>query len=274
MEVIKDYTRLFPKVLEKTYERSKRFRIVGDIMSSNVITTTINKTLNEAAKIMGEKHIGSLIVVKKGEPVGIITERDLLSGVFAAGYDPKSVKVGSFMSSPLISIEPSATIKEAAQMMMKKKGRLLVFDSGKLVGIITASDLVRCMPETQETAIKVDDYMTKKVITADEKMTVLSITKIMGEKRIGSVVITHDDEPTGIFTERDLLTNLLARERSLKIQVGKACSSPLIAISSGTTIHEAACIMTSRHIRRLPIADDCKLIGIITARDLVEAYSR
>ena len=68
--------------------------------------------------------------------------------------------------------------------------------------------------------------------------------------------------------------SILAKDRPLKEQVGEVCSSPLIAISLGTTIHEAACFMTSRHIKRLPIAENGKLVGIITARDLVEAYAK
>jgi len=274
MEVIKIYTGFVPRVLERVYQRSKVFRVVRDVMSTDVVTITGEVTMAEAAKIMGEKHIGSLIVVERGDPVGIITERDLLSRVLAKGFDPNALKVERFMSSPLITIEPSASIKHAAQLMIKKKGRLVVYDSGELVGIITASDLVQSLPEASETVLWVDDFMTKRVITADEKMTVLSLAKIMGEKRIGSVVITHGGEPIGIFTERDLLSTFLAKDRPLKERVGEVCSSPLIAISLGTTIHEAACFMTSRHIKRLPIAENGKLVGIITARDLVEAYAK
>jgi CBS domain-containing protein len=116
--------------------------------------------------------------------------------------------------------------------------------------------------------------MTKKVITADEGTTVFSIAKLMGEKRIGSVVVTRRGEPVGIFTERDLRTAFLERGRSLEVEVGKACSSPLVAVSSGTTIHEAATIMASRHMKRLPIVEDGRMVGIITARDLVEAYAK
>ncbi|MHA2065459.1 MAG: CBS domain-containing protein [Candidatus Thorarchaeota archaeon] len=96
----------------------------------------------------------------------------------------------------------------------------------------------------------------------------------MGEKKIGSVVITREGEPIGIFTERDLLTQFLATGRSLMIHVGEACSSPLMVIPSRITIHEASFLMASRRIKRLPVVEDNCLIGIITARDLVEAYTR
>jgi signal-transduction protein with cAMP-binding, CBS, and nucleotidyltransferase domain len=116
--------------------------------------------------------------------------------------------------------------------------------------------------------------MTKRVITTDEKTSVARIAKIMGEKRIGSVIITSNEEPMGIFTERDMVTTFLAKGKSLKKPVGEACSSPLVTVPSGTSVHETAVAMASKHIKRLPIAMDKKLVGIITARDLVEAYSK
>ncbi|MFQ6075083.1 MAG: cyclic nucleotide-binding/CBS domain-containing protein [Candidatus Bathyarchaeia archaeon] len=274
MATPRELRREFPSVLDRAYTQYKKYRQVGEIMSREVVTINPEATMDEAARIMGEKHIGSLIVVKEGEPVGIVTERDLLSHVLACGRDPKRVKVGGVMSSPLITISPTAQIKEAAQTMIKRKGRLAVFDEGRLVGIITASDLIRSLPEVPETLLKVDDFMTKRVITADEKTPVARIAKIMGDRRIGSVIITSKGKPIGIFTERDLLTTFLARGRPLRIGVGKASSSPLITAPPGTSVHEAASTMASKHIRRLPIAKDGELVGIITARDLVEAYAK
>jgi signal-transduction protein with cAMP-binding, CBS, and nucleotidyltransferase domain len=177
------------------------------------------------------------------------------------------------MSSPLISINPSATIKEAAQTMMKTKGKITVFENGRLVGIVTASDLIKSMPQVRETMLTVNEVMTKGVITADEKTLVSSIVNILGEKKIGSVVITRDGDPIGIFTERDLLTHFFAAGRSLMIQVGEECSSPVLVIPSRITVHEAAFLMASRRIKRLPVVEDNFLIGIISARDLVEAYT-
>ncbi len=167
-----------------------------------------------------------------------------------------------------------ATTKEVAQLMISRKGRLAVFDSGTLVGIVTASDLIKSLPDIPETEVKVDDFMTKDVVTADEKMSVIQVAGTMGRQRIGSVIITRDKEPFGIFTERDLLTGFLARGRALFTEVGPECSSPLVIISAGTSIHKAAATMALKHIRRLPIVRDNKIIGIITARDLVEAYAK
>ncbi len=269
-----DFSKEFPSVLDRAYKDYKRYRKVEEIMTREVVKIVPEVTMHNAAMLMGQKHIGSLIVEKYSTPVGIVTERDLLTKVLARGKNPKEVKVETEMSSPLITISPIAQIKEAAQMMIKKKGKLAVFESGNLVGIVTASDLIRSLPEAPETQIKVDDFMTKKIFTTDEETTVESVAKLMGEKRIGSVIITSKGKPMGIFTERDLLTKLLIKDQPLKILVGQACSSPLITIPLGISIHEAAYTMASQHIRRLPIAKNDELLGIITARDLVEAYAK
>ena len=81
----------------------------------------------------------------------------------------------------------TAKIKEVAKLMISRKGRLAVFDAGTLVGIITASDLIKSLPDVPETEVKVDDFMTKEVVTADEETSVINIAKIMGSQRIGSV---------------------------------------------------------------------------------------
>ena len=158
--------------------------------------------------------------------------------------------------------------------MIKKKGRLAVFEDNNLVGIVTASDLIRSLPEVPETQLNVDDYMTKKVFTADEKTPVSEIVTTMGDKRIGSAIITHEGEPMGIFTERDLLSKLLAMGKPLTMTSGEVASSPLITAPSGISVHEAATTMARKHIRRLPLTKNDKLVGIITARDLVEAYAK
>ena len=265
-----------PAVVDIAFEQYirdlPRYRLAKEIMSHDVVTITPEASLDDAARIMGEKHIGSLIVMKHHTPVGIVTERDLLSKVIAYGLFLGDEEVESVMSYPLVGVSVTAKIKDVAQMMINKKGRLAVFDSGTLVGIITASDLIKSMPEVPETEVQVDDYMTKDVVTAEETTLVISIARIMGKQRIGSVIVTRKGEPFGIFTERDLLTDFLATGRDLYTEVGPACSWPLITISSGTSVHRAAATMVLKHIRRLPVVRDEKLVGIITARDLVEAY--
>ena len=276
-------------VLRRSKESISQKGRIEEIMIRDVITIAPENTIYDAAKIMGEKHIGSLIVIKYDTPVGIITERDLLREVvekeialekdwLTGGVSIQDEKVEKIMSYPLVAIALNSTIKEAAQIMIEKRiRRLVVGKLCKIVGIVTASDLIRSLPKTPKNMSawsQVDYFMSKSVITADEETLVDDVAKIMGEKSIGSVVITSRGKHIGIFTERDLLTKFLAKNQSLKIEVGKVCSSPIITANIGISVHQAAIIMTSNHIKRLPITAEKKIVGMLSARDLVEAYAR
>jgi CBS domain-containing protein len=261
---------------------------IANIMTSEVLTINPERTLHEAAQLMGEKHIGSLIVMKYDTPVGIITEGDLLNVVsngiplqrdwIRSSPSIRNQEVEKFMSFPLVKICVEYTLKDAARIMIEKRiRRLSVCDSGSLVGIVTTSDMICNLPQVPEIMkpwFEVDHFMSKHVVTVDEKTLLEDAAKIMAEKHVGSVIVTSQEEPIGIFTERDLLTKFLAQDKSLIEEVGDVCSSPLITTPVGISAHEAAAIMVEKHIKRLPITQDKKLVGVLSARDLVEAYAR
>jgi CBS domain-containing protein len=263
----------FPSVLDVFYQDYQKHKHVSEIMSREVAMIEETATMLDAAKIMGKWHIGSLLVKGPERPAGIVTERDLLTRVIAANKDPRKVKVFDAMSPRLITIKPQATIREAARTMIKEKGRLVVMDERTLVGILTASDLIRSLPEVPETSVLVSKLMTRKVESTTPNAKVLDIAKKMGKERIGSVIVNKGGKPWGIFTERDLLTKVIYMGGSLDQVVEKYSSVPLITIGPDCSIHKAAKTMAVKHIRRLPILEGDKLTGIITARDLVEAYA-
>lgn len=120
--------------------------LVREVMKKNVITIDAEKSIEEACKIMGEKHIGSLIVTINNKPCGIFTERDLISKVISKNIDIKKAKIKDFMSSPLIFIKPNFHIKEAAKIMFEMHiRRLPVVEDDKLVGIFTSSDFIEAI---------------------------------------------------------------------------------------------------------------------------------
>jgi CBS domain-containing protein len=273
---------------DQTESEPTHYRKIKNIMTSEVLTITPENTLHDAAQLMGEKHIGSLIVMKYDTPVGIITEGNLLNIVrngvplerdwIRSSPSIRNEKVEKVMTSPLVKICVESTLKDAARIMIEKGIRRLgVCESGNLVGIITTSDMIGSLPqvpETMKTWFEVDHFMSKHVVTADEKTLLEDVAKIMAENHVGSVIVTSQGEPIGIFTERDLLTKFLAKDRSLIEEVGNVCSSPLITAPVGTSAHDAAAIMVEKHIKRLPITKSGKLVGVLSARDLVEAYAR
>jgi CBS domain-containing protein len=98
---------------------------VKNFMRSEIVTIDVEASAFEASKIMAEKGIGYLIALKKCQPIGIVTERDLVQKVMANKKDPSKVKVSEFMSTPLITIDPDASIGDAASTMAEKGIRRL-----------------------------------------------------------------------------------------------------------------------------------------------------
>lgn len=118
--------------------------LVGEIMNKQVKTCRPDDTVRDAAQQMSKWHIGSLVVVDgPGLVIGIVTERDILSEVVAEGLRSNDVKVKDIMTKQVIEIEKKATLEDAAEIMTEHKiKKLPVVEKGRLVGIVTATDLV------------------------------------------------------------------------------------------------------------------------------------
>src|SRR3972149_7440878 len=126
--------------------------VVKDVMSSPVVTTAEEAPSNHIANLMQESNLGCVIVTNKaGKPIGIITERDLVLRVLAKNLTPASVTAKEIMTSPLVTIEPEATINDAARRMSKLDiRRLAVLYKDSLVGIVSSKDILDVMPELIE----------------------------------------------------------------------------------------------------------------------------
>src|SRR4030042_3859186 len=129
--------------------------LVRDVMSKNVKTVRPNSTINEVVRKMNKFEIGSIIVADSEKPVGIITERDILRRVLEVTVASEAMKAKEIMSSPIITIDSQATTEEAATLMNSKRiKKIPVLDEGKLVGIVTSTDIVRNEPRLVETLSK------------------------------------------------------------------------------------------------------------------------
>jgi CBS domain-containing protein len=126
--------------------------VVKDVMSSPVVTTEEEAPSNHVANLMQENDLGCVIVTNKaGKPLGIITERDLVLRVLAKNLTPASVTAKEIMTTPLVTIEPEATINDAARRMSRLDIRRLgVLYKDNLVGIISSKDILNVMPELIE----------------------------------------------------------------------------------------------------------------------------
>lgn len=120
-----------------------------------LVTITPDATVIDALKTMAEKNIGSLLVVESGRYLGIITERDYSRKVVLKGKSSTDTKVEEIMSTDLPVLSPSDTTEHCMELMTQKNIRYMpVFDSGKLTGIISMSDVVKALISSQKTTIE------------------------------------------------------------------------------------------------------------------------
>lgn len=265
--------------------------MVKNWMTSPVITVTRETHLTEARKIINEKQIRALPVVEDGKLLGIVTRRGLLrmdlsfleDEKLAQNVETDDKKVGDVMTLNIITVSPDALIPKAARIMLENKITALpVVENDQVVGILTNSDLLRFIlaeaPDLKRKLL-VNQYMTDEVVTIDPDTSLLEAHRLMGTKRIRSLLVMDGEKLAGLVTRTDLmssdpsrLTSRNNQELSLKIltqSVEKVMTHPLITIPQNAPLLEAAEKMLKNKIHCLPVLDDDhKLAGILTESDL------
>jgi len=117
-------------------------------MVRNVVSVKGTMSIENAVKLMNDRGIGSLVVVERGKPAGIVTERDMLTRVLLASIDPKKTKVGKVISQPLIVGTTQMKLEEAVRLMIEHKiKKLPVTQDGNLVGLMTLTDVLHFQPQ-------------------------------------------------------------------------------------------------------------------------------
>ncbi|MEM5790593.1 MAG: CBS domain-containing protein [Candidatus Aenigmatarchaeota archaeon] len=120
-------------------------------MAKPVLTIDANETAKAAGEKMKKNRKGCLIVVKDGKPIGIVSDSDLINKVLVKDKKASTVLVEDIMSAPLVTIRPTDSIVDAANKIKRNNiHRLPVVDKGKVVGLISLTDIARSTPEMIE----------------------------------------------------------------------------------------------------------------------------
>ena len=141
---------------------------IGEICNRAVIVIQRDETIQEAAKLMRQFHVGAIIVIDKPNggtvPVGVITDRDLVVEVMATELDETVITVGDILTPELFVVTENTAIDEAIELMRKKTVRRLpvVDDSGELIGILTLDDALQLLAEQLLDLAKLVRYEQKK----------------------------------------------------------------------------------------------------------------
>jgi len=121
---------------------------VKEVMSKPAVTINYKKTAKAAGELMRKNRKGFLVVVKRGKPVGVLSDSDLINKIVAKGKDSSKLAVDKLMSKPLITVPSYGDVMEAVKKMKKNNvHRLPVVDKNKVVGVLSLTDIARSSPE-------------------------------------------------------------------------------------------------------------------------------
>ena len=119
----------------------------------------------------------------------------------------------------------------------------------------------------------VKDVMKKDLVTVDSTKSIKEAASLMNSQDVGCVIVTKDNTPIGILTERDFVKRIAAEEKELSEPVSQVMSSPLLSVKPDDTVWDIAEVMKVKNIHKVPVQDGNDVVGIVTATDLVKICS-
>ena len=123
-------------------------------------------------------------------------------------------------------------------------------------------------PIQQKTFVK--QIMNNFVISVDSSVTATDVAKMMEDTGVSSIVVLENNLPVGIVTDRDFAIKITAHSYPIDTPVRRIMSSPLISIDSNSDLWIASDLMSTRNVKKLPVIDDDKVVGMLTSSDLVK----
>ncbi len=259
-----------------------------------VLTLGLEDTINDALFLMQKNDIKRVVIVKDNFPVGIVTERDI--GRFLQ-YDKTTkpldkISIQNVMTRNLVTIhgdDEDIPTQSAIRMDTFQISSVIVVDNdGKIIGIITKSDLARNFASLYGRVYRVEDYMSKKIITCRKSDSLYFALDVLNKNKISRLVVTDNEgKPIGVITYDTFLRNsgffkankstrdyLLPSASAKEMRVGDLIREELLTVEMEDDLAAAAKLMTEYKVSGIPVVDGKgSLEGIVSSTDIVKAYS-
>ncbi len=126
---------------------------------------------------------------------------------------------------------------------------------------------------TQRSTLPARQFMTRTIVSIMSEATVTYAANLMKKKGISSLIVGQEGKPAGIITERDMVRKILAEGESSAITIAEIMSTPLLYVNSHDSILDAADLMIENGIRKIAVKENNRVVGIITATDLLQLIS-
>lgn len=276
---------------------------VEDAMHRGVFSCAFETPLRVVARLMAENGVHCVVGV--GDVTeddtffwGVVSDRDVIAA--AASGEEDQHDAGSRATISPVTVAPGDSLRHAAELMAESgSSHLVVAEPGteRPLGVLSTLDIAAALggiarrPEP-ETATRVDQLMTAPVVSAAPETPLKKVAAVLVERRISGLPVVHEGELVGIVSEADIvsLEQGAGSERSRPLSwllgekvdaahieartAGDVMSAPPITIACHQSPATAAALMTKHGIKRLPVLERGKLVGIVSRRDLVRAFAR
>lgn len=268
---------------------------IWDLASKPVVGVEISASLVEAQELMMTKRVSRVIVFKGTNPEGIVTQKDLVKYLYSRlpEEDLPLIPVSGVMSNPLITIEGTKDVEDAASLMASKKISSVVVTHRDDFGIVTKTDICAYFSINGRGWFRVKEYMSKQVVTATILQSVITVAEKMNRKNISRVIVVDKaGKPIGITTLSDIAlfpSTLTASGASGRrpfrrsqaeaqvlgvsmLAIGGVMTPNPITIGENADLAESASIMSKKGVGGLPVlGGNGILLGIVTKSDVVRA---
>ena len=248
---------------------------VKDVMNPNVVTAAPTEKIFSAAQRMCSHRVSCVVVLDKGNVVGLLTQKDLLLGIAQEQEGYGQLPVAQYMARPVLVVPPEMPVLEAGLVLESRHIKHLpVVAQRELVGIVTQTDITRGLIYLTPLQ-RVGEVMSPTIATIDEDATVAGAARTMSAQNISCVVVTRRQEPVGILTQKDILTRvILAQRNPTRTRVADVMSSPLLPIPPDYSVFAASRAMEKMCIHRLVVKDAKRVCGIVSQTDILHAVER
>lgn len=262
--------------------------------SSPVITIEPESSIHDALVQMQTNFIKRVVIAAKNKPLGIVSERDiskyLENDKTAKALDEIPIKY-VMKKQPIVLPDglDDQLSQSASRMETFKIGSvILVDDEGKLIGILTKTDITKAFSVIHGGQYRVKDYMSKRLITCRKTDSLRFALNMMNQNNISRIIVTDNEgNPVGLITTNTFLThsdyfstgNTRSRDyllplKSRKLNVEDLISKDLLKIVESEDLSKAASLMIKNKISGLPVVNnEQKLVGVIDNSDIVRAFN-
>lgn len=250
---------------------------IGEYASRPVVAVESRSSVLDAMKLMSDKLISCVIALEHDEPVGILTERDI---VFAANWllGQPDLMIHEVMNKPVMTASSDMTVAQAHRVFKQHNIRHLVVLDEKLdmAGVFTQTDLVRYLSGEAFSGPKdIIELMTSKVLTVTRDVPARYALSLMARRSVSCVVVVDDSCPVGMFTERDVVRCVAEGIDLATASVGDVMSSSIVTTPMTSAPHETIRIMQEKTVRRVLVVDDLgSVAGILTQTDIGRVLDR